>query len=91
MKTIFITKFIKRQKELNSNIKIINGSINTKERIKTYNDFNEDIEINISITESIVLLGGIRYNKNNNEIKIVFLDDIDDDKKRYILSRMNIN
>ena len=91
MKTIFITKLIKKQEELDSETKIVNGKVTPDKRIEIYNKFNSGDYLNFSITESIVLLGGVRYKKNGEDIKVVFLDDITDDKKKYILSRMNIN
>jgi len=91
MKRIYITKLLNKQKELGDTIKIINGNTTIDERIETYNKFNSGEYTNISITESLVLSGGVRYEKNNDEIEIVFLDDISEDKKKYVLSRMNIN
>jgi hypothetical protein len=91
MKTIFITKLIKNQDLLDSDVKIINGKTPVNERIKIYNGFNSGEYNKISITESIVITGGVRYKKKNEEIKIIFLDEIDEIKKDYILSRMNIN
>jgi len=91
MKTIFITKLIKSQEILDSDVKIINGKTPIDDRLTIYNGFNVGKYNKISITESIAIAGGVRYNKNNEEIKVVFLDQIDDEKKHYILSRMNIN
>ena len=93
MKTIFITKYIKVQETLiNPNIKIINGRTPLCERLKIYKGFVNGEYDKISITESIVVSGGVNYGINsNNEIQIVFMDNIDDNQKNYILSRMNIN
>ena len=92
MKTIFITKNVEIQDTfLDLNIKIINSKTPLHERFKIYNGFFSGEYDKISITESLAVLGGVRYDKNNDEIQIIFIDDIDDDRKKYIIERMNIN
>jgi|TARA_R110000851_G_scaffold308922_2_gene468110 hypothetical protein len=85
-KTIFITK-----SSLCADIKHIGVTTPPKEREKIYNDFYNSVETEISINISIVSIGGVRYKKNDDKIKVIFIDDIDEDRKKLILLRMNLN
>lgn len=90
MKEIYISRFISTQEGLDNSIKIINGKIPIENRIKIYNDFNENKIKKISITESLIISGGVRYKRNGLEINVIFLDEFNNERKNFILSRMNI-
>ena len=88
-KTIYVVKYIATQRELGNGVQKINGRILPEERKKIYNDFNNNVIGEISITEAVARLGGVRYDKNGKEIDIKFLDNIDHHTKEFILSKIN--
>ena len=90
MKKIYITKTVSAQNQLDVSILKINGSTPLADRIKIYNDFNENISNEISITNAIIIGGGVRYLKNGKDIDVIFNDEIDDSERELIVSRMNI-
>jgi len=89
-KTIYVTKYLDTQKNIGPDVVKINGRVAVDERADIYDKFNKNFIEKISVTEAVIRLGGVHYDKNGKEIDVIFLDDIDFITQENILKRINL-
>ncbi|BBI90462.1 hypothetical protein HYO65_gp070 [Tenacibaculum phage PTm1] len=92
IKTIYISKYLSTQNNLITvdTVVCINGSVTVDDRKEIFRKFNENEVDGISVTVPFIKVGGFRIIENGRPINIVFTDDVPEQTRQKLLTKINI-